>query len=162
MTAAAILVALAAQSPQVDAAPARVIDDLEPALVQRILRHGPLEAPAPDPSNRFEGSNEAARLGQTLFFDTRLSLDGTRACATCHVPSRAFTDGLELPEPAGSSARHTPTLLNAAHQRWFFWDGRADTLWAQVRHPIGSAAEMGTQVAPASGDRQTRPSSVPA
>jgi len=143
MTVGAILLACAAQAPEPAPAPARVVDRLEPAQVLRILRHGPLEAPAPDPSNRFAASNEAARLGQTLFFDTRLSLDGTRSCATCHVPARAFTDGLVLPEPAGSSARHTPTLLNAAHQRWFFWDGRADSLWSQALQPLEDARELG-------------------
>lgn len=146
MTAAAIvlaLVALVAQAPDPVRAPERVIDRLDAALVQRILRHGPLEAPAPDPSNRVATSDAAARLGQTLFFDQRLSLDGTRSCASCHVPSRAFADGLELPEPAGSSTRHTPSLLNAAHQRWFFWDGRADSLWSQALQPLENERELG-------------------
>lgn len=121
----------------------RLVDRLAAKDIQRILRHGPLEPAEPDPTNRVAASDAAALLGQRLFFDTRLSLDGTRSCATCHVPSRAFADGLEVPEPAGSSERHTPGLLDVAHQRWFFWDGRADSLWSQALHPLGNPLELG-------------------
>src|ERR1700733_1476804 len=37
-----------------------------------------------------------AELGRLLFFDTRLSADGTVSCATCHNPKLAFTDGLPV------------------------------------------------------------------
>jgi len=58
---------------------------------------------------------EKIALGQKLFFDGRLSADGTVACATCHDPARAFTDG--RPTSIGIkgrlSQRNSPTILNA-------------------------------------------------
>jgi cytochrome c peroxidase len=47
----------------------------------------------PDPSNRVSGVPAAIALGRQLFFDTRLSRDGTRSCATCHDPAKSFADG---------------------------------------------------------------------
>ena len=62
----------------------------------------------------------------------------------------AFTDGIPLSvrpnvpgaEPIAASPRNAPSLLNVAHQRWFFWDGRADSLWAQAMHPIENPKEL--------------------
>lgn len=116
---------------------------LDEAQIQRILRHGPLEPAAPDPTNRVATSDDAARLGHRLFFDTRLSLTRYHSCASCHMPSRAFADGLDLPVPEGSSPRHVPTVLNSAHQRWMFWDGRSDSLWSQALQPIDNPLELG-------------------
>jgi cytochrome c peroxidase len=118
--------------------------DFEPAEIRRILQHGPWPPPiARDPSNRVSGMPLAVALGQRLFFEPRLSGNGTVACATCHVPARAWTDG--RPRAAGLDRldRNTPTLLDAALNRWFFWDGRADSLWAQSLQPIGDRREMG-------------------
>src|SRR6185503_12062559 len=82
--------------------------------------------------------------GQFLFFDPRLSLPGTIACATCHDPAKNFQDGLPLPNTLGMGKRRTPTLLGAAYQRWFFWDGRVDSLWSQALGPIENPVEMGS------------------
>ncbi|MCY2961167.1 MAG: methylamine utilization protein [Planctomycetota bacterium] len=121
----------------------RLVDQLDATQVQRILRHGPLEPAPPDPTNRVATSDAAAHLGQRLFYDTRLSLDGNHSCTSCHMTSRAFADGLDLPVPAGASERHSPTILNAVYQRWFFWDGRADSLWSQALQPIENPRELG-------------------
>jgi cytochrome c peroxidase len=127
--------------------PARPSADLVAALdaetIRRILRHGPLGEPRPDPTNRVATSPAAAHLGQRLFYDPRLSLTTMHSCASCHMPTRAFADGLPLPSPPGSSERHSPTLLNVAHQRWFFWDGRADSLWSQAIAVIENEKELG-------------------
>ena len=57
--------------------------------IKIILSHGPWPAPAPrDPTNRVSGQPHAIELGMRLFFDQRLSGNGTMACATCHVPER--------------------------------------------------------------------------
>jgi cytochrome c peroxidase len=84
-------------------------------------------------------------LGQKLFFDGRLSADGTVACATCHDPARAFTDG--RPTSIGihgrAGQRNAPTILNALYNKTQFWDGRAKTLEDQAASPIINSVEMG-------------------
>jgi cytochrome c peroxidase len=84
-------------------------------------------------------------LGKTLFFDTRLSADGTVSCASCHDPKRAFTDGKPVAEGIGGrrGARNSPTLLNAMFSTGQFWDGRAGTLEEQAKLPLTNADEMG-------------------
>lgn len=114
-----------------------------PEEVRRILQHSPVPPPPPDPTNAFADDPRAAHFGQYLFFDLRLSANGAISCATCHVPARAFADGKPLAEALGMGERHTPALWNVAQQRWFFWDGRTDSLWSQARHPIESPVEMG-------------------
>src|ERR1700676_5013496 len=81
---------------------------------------------------------EKIELGRKLFFDGRLSADGTVACATCHDPARAFTDG--RPVSVGIKGRvgqrNAPTILNALYTKTQFWDGRAKTLEEQAGLPI--------------------------
>jgi cytochrome c peroxidase len=85
-------------------------------------------------------------LGKKLFFDPRLSGDGTVACATCHDPARAFTDG--RPTSIGIKGRvgqrNAPTLLNAFYNKTQFWDGRVNTLEQQAALPITNPFEMGS------------------
>jgi cytochrome c peroxidase len=81
---------------------------------------------------------EKIALGQKLFFDGRLSADGTAAYASCHNPERAFTDG--KPSSIGVHGRlgqrNAPTILNALYNKTQFWDGRAQTLEDQAALPI--------------------------
>lgn len=107
------------------------------ALIQA-MRWAP---PDPDPSNAVADDPVAAGIGATFFEDTGLSPDGV-GCTTCHAPGLAFTDGLSVGHGVADVLRNTPTLLGAAHQRWMFWDGRADSLWAQALGPIESLLEM--------------------
>ncbi|SFP95774.1 cytochrome c peroxidase [Hymenobacter arizonensis] len=83
-------------------------------------------------------------LGRKLFFDPNLSGTGTRSCASCHQPSRAFTDGLAVNATLSGSAarRNTPTLYNAALQAGQFYDLRASTLENQSLDVIGNRNEM--------------------
>jgi cytochrome c peroxidase len=85
-------------------------------------------------------------LGQKLFFEPRLSGDGTVACATCHDPDRAFTDG--RPVSVGIHGRvgqrNAPTVLNALYNKTQFWDGRVITLEQQAALPITNPFEMGS------------------
>jgi cytochrome c peroxidase len=85
-------------------------------------------------------------LGAKLFFESRLSDDGTVACATCHDPGRAFTDG--RPTSIGVHGkvgqRNAPTVLNALYNQTQFWDGRAHTLEQQAALPITNPFEMGS------------------
>ena len=84
-------------------------------------------------------------LGRKLFFDGRLSVDGTVACSTCHNPARAFTDGREtsIGVKGHSGQRNAPTILNALFNVAQFWDGRAKTLEEQAGLPIVNPYEMG-------------------
>ena len=88
---------------------------------------------------------EKIALGLKLFFDGRLSADGTVACSTCHDPAHAFTDG--RPASIGIDGRvgqrNAPTVLNALYNKTQFWDGRAKTLEDQAALPIVNSVEMG-------------------
>jgi len=87
------------------------------------------------------------RLGRWLFFDTRLSADGTLSCASCHQPSLAFSQ--PTPRSTGirgqQGTRKAPPILNAAFPVYpaFFWDGRAASLAEQAKGPIANPIEMG-------------------
>lgn len=109
--------------------------------VGAVLTYSPVPAPPPDPTNQFADDPNAALLGQHLFFDRRLSKNGQTACATCHDPRDSFVDLDPLATGVLPLERHTPSLWNVAHQRWFFWDGRADSLWAQALIPLESPLE---------------------
>ena len=102
------------------------------------------------------------KLGRELFFDPALSPSGTRSCATCHLPERAFTDGRPraalLAGHRATRARNTPTLINAALQPVLFADGRVRTLEDQATDVIGSAAEMGGSLGAAAMAVSARPS----
>jgi cytochrome c peroxidase len=84
-------------------------------------------------------------LGRKLYFDTRLSKDGTLACATCHDVGRAFTDRRSVSEGIGDhlGKRSAPTTMNAALLQSQFWDGRAASLEEQAKLPILNPIEMG-------------------
>lgn len=108
-----------------------------------ILSHGPWPAPVPnDPSNRVSGKLPAIEFGTRLFFDQRLSGSGTTACASCHVPERNWTDNLRRGIGVTEVDRNTPTLMNLRGQRWYGWDGAADSLWSQSLRPILDAREL--------------------
>jgi cytochrome c peroxidase len=88
---------------------------------------------------------EKISLGQKLFFDRRLSVDGTISCSTCHDPAFAFTD--RKPTSVGVRSRvgqrNAPTILNALYNKTQFWDGRVNTLEEQAALPIVNSVEMG-------------------
>jgi cytochrome c peroxidase len=112
--------------------------------VARILSLGPWPAPTPrDPTNRVSGQPAAIELGRQLFFDAGLSSTGTVSCATCHDPRRGFTDGLPRAQGIAKHDRNTQGLLDVALQRWFGWDGGADSLWAASIRPMLAPGEMG-------------------
>ncbi len=83
-------------------------------------------------------------LGRELFVDPRLSRDRAMACATCHNPARAFTDGraLSVGVFGRRGARSVPSLVNRGYGKSFFWDGRTTNLEEQVLRPIQDPNEM--------------------
>ena len=88
---------------------------------------------------------ERIALGRKLYFDTRLSKDGTVSCATCHDVSRGFTDRRSVSEGIGDQLgrRSAPTVMNAVLFQSMFWDGRAATPEDQSKLPILNPVEMG-------------------
>ena len=87
---------------------------------------------------------EKIELGRRLFFDRRLSRDGSIACASCHDPERAYSDG--RPIAVGvfgrKGRRNAPAIINRGYGRLFFWDGGVATLEDQVLKPIEDPNEM--------------------
>ncbi|MGB0331252.1 MAG: cytochrome-c peroxidase, partial [Planctomycetota bacterium] len=142
--AAASLLALTACGPET---PAR--DGFEPgfeapvseAALRSALRMSPVPPAPVDPTNRVDADPRAAELGRLLFYSTALSKDGDVSCASCHLPEKSFVDGRRLALGVLPLERHTMSLWNLAHQRWFFWDGRADSLWSQSLVPIEDPLE---------------------
>jgi cytochrome c peroxidase len=108
-----------------------------------LLSLSPVPAPPAARNNPVADDPRAAELGHRLFFDERLSTTGEHACATCHDPARHFTDGRRVAEGKGRVHRNTPTLLGAAHQAFWGWDGRSDSLWSQALLPLEDPREMG-------------------
>lgn len=101
-------------------------------------------APAPkDPSNAVDGKSDAIALGKQLFFDKRLSSNGAVSCASCHDPAKGFQDGLAQGHGVGTGNRRTMPVAGADHSPWLFWDGRADSLWAQALGPLENPVEHG-------------------
>ncbi len=124
------------------AAPLRDWSAAERAVLRSLAIRGD-EVPPPDPSNAVADDPRAAALGRELFFDARLSADGEVACASCHRPARAFADDRARSRGLGETRRNAPSLLGAAWQQWFYWDGRRDSQWAQALVPIEHPAEQG-------------------
>jgi len=146
--AAAVLASVPCAAQQPAGAPGVAAHESLPPLDARtrarVLRLERRAAPPADPTNRVADDPRAARLGQFLFFDARLSRDGRFSCASCHDPAQAFTDGRRVSEGRVPLARNAPTLLDVARQRWLFWDGRADSLWAQALQPLEHKDEFDT------------------
>ncbi len=109
----------------------------------RSLSLASLDSLPADPSNKYADRPEAARLGARLFFDARLSGNGRVSCATCHQPDRDFQDGAPLGKGVGVAGRRTMPIAGTAYSPWQFWDGRADSQWAQALGPLESAVEHG-------------------
>lgn len=84
-------------------------------------------------------------LGRKLFFDRRLSFNGTMSCAMCHLPEQGFTSN-ELRTPVGnegaSARRNAPGLMNVAYHPRLFHDGRDGALETQVWGPLLAPDEM--------------------
>lgn len=114
----------------------------EVAILQSLALHNLPPVP-PDPGNAVADDPDAAQLGHHLFFDTRLSANGSVACATCHQPDLHFTD--QRPVGVGLAAvdRNTMGLAGVAYSPWFFWDGRKDSLWSQALEPLENPLEHG-------------------
>ena len=90
-------------------------------------------------------TDEKIALGRALYFDPRLSIDGTVSCATCHDPKEGWSNGEAVATGVGGQrgGRSSPTVINAAYSPFQFWDGRASSLEEQALGPIQNPIEMG-------------------
>jgi len=104
----------------------------------------PLPGAPPVPSDN-PITAEKITLGQQLFFDPRLSVDGTISCNSCHnvmsngTDSRPVSVGIE----GKTGGRSAPTVWNSGYLSTQFWDGRAASLEDQAKGPILNPIEMG-------------------
>jgi cytochrome c peroxidase len=97
------------------------------------------------PAKQLASRDKVIELGRTLFFDPALSANNLRACASCHQPGKAFTDGLPLSqsfEPGKMLTRNAPTVINSVLQRKLFHDGRAFTFEDQAGQVMSNPLEM--------------------
>lgn len=109
----------------------------------RSLSLSSLGALPADKSNRVADLPAARRLGNLLFHDARLSGNGKVSCASCHVDEKQFQDDIPLGKGVGTAGRRTMPIAGTAYSPWQFWDGRADSHWAQALGPLESAVEHG-------------------
>ncbi len=109
-------------------------------LADDLLGLPPLVIPKDNPQ-----TSEKIALGQRLFNDKRLSVDGTVSCASCHHADKAFTDGLKTAKGIKglTGARNAPTVMNAAFYTSFFVDGRSKSLETQALGPLTNPIEHG-------------------
>lgn len=101
-----------------------------------------IKIPADNPMTRAK-----IELGRQLYFDPRMSVDGTISCASCHAPDHAFAAptqfGVGIGEQVGN--RNSPTAYNRILSDAQFWDGRAASLEEQAIGPIANPIEMGNE-----------------
>lgn len=135
VTTALLTVACAATAPEWTA------DELS---ILRDMRVDDLGAPAPDPTNRLADNPTAAHLGASLFSDRQFSANGQVSCASCHRADYGLTDDVPLGRGVGIANRRTMPIAPAVYSPWQFWDGRADSLWAQALGPVENPAEHGS------------------
>lgn len=98
----------------------------------------------PSPTNAYADDPAAAALGERLFFDKHLSVDGTIACASCHRPDQGFSDTrrFSLGVRGQTGDRHAMPITAVAFQSFTLWDGRGDSLWSQPLKAIENPKEM--------------------
>ncbi|MEH6406701.1 MAG: cytochrome c peroxidase, partial [Leeuwenhoekiella sp.] len=103
------------------------------------------------------------KLGKKLFSDPNLSKSKAMACITCHIPEKAYADGLvtNFNNLGNSLKRNTPTLINSVYQKGFFWDGRSSTLMDQISGVFTNAEEFDTSIHEFSEDILTDPEYEP-
>lgn len=115
--------------------------EVEWELIQGMAQRSELPT---DKSNKYSQKSKAKAFGKRLFFEKKLSKNGKIACASCHQKAKNWTDGRTVAQGLKQGTKNTPSLWNISFNRWFFWDGRADSPWAQALQPMENPAEMGS------------------
>ena len=138
-----VLGLLIACGPAVEPPIARVAGDWSADEIAILAAMRAPDRAPPDPTDAVADDPGAVRLGQRLFYDGGLSPSGAIACVSCHSPDHAFADDKPFSVGVGTPGRHTPAIVGSQWGKWFFWDGRADSMWSQALGPIENPAEMG-------------------
>ncbi len=91
------------------------------------------------------GASEIESLDRQLFFDKRLSADGTLNCGMCHRPDTAFADPNPVSTGIGGAKGNfnAPSVLKLQHAKLFLWNGRSTSLEQQTQGPLLNPIEMG-------------------
>jgi hypothetical protein len=141
--------------------PAPVAPAFEPEILplpKQLSSYEEMQIPADNPM-----TPEKVALGRQLFFDKRLSVDGTRSCYSCHVCEKGLTDGLPKAVGALNKAlpRSSPTLWNIGYHKEFYWDGRSGSLEKQgmAAWTAGTWAQSRRNCRETEWDRAIRPNS---
>lgn len=116
-----------------------------------------LTSPTAPPDNPLTG--DRILLGRKLFFDKRLSLHGSKSCATCHLPDHGFAENLNLSISADgrTQRRNAPSVLNVGYLNALTWDGRFHSLEAQALEPFTAWGDMGIELDEALGRLRSEP-----
>ena len=99
----------------------------------------------PEPVYQGRVTNQGFELGKKLFYDSKLSGDGTISCANCHLSFTAFTHvdhAVSHGIRGEKGTRNSPVLINLAWNTTFHWDGGVNHLEVQMINPIQHPAEM--------------------
>jgi cytochrome c peroxidase len=117
-----------------------------------------LSEKAPEPADN-PTTPEKVELGKMLYFDTRLSSNGTVSCFSCHNVMEGGDDhrATSIGVHGQAGGRNAPTVWNAAYHSAQFWDGRAATLEDQAKGPPANPIEMGMDNLDAVSDRIEKP-----
>lgn len=99
-----------------------------------------------DLGNQYLTNKKVIHLGKLLFSSQLLSKNGKISCASCHDIKRSYTDGRQVSKGLGLTSRNSPTLISLSNQKWFMWDGKADSIWSQALMPLLSPLEMGSDI----------------
>ncbi len=97
--------------------------------------------------NKNSVSDAGATLGRVLFYDTKLSINNTVACGSCHHQKDAFADPVGLSEgfEGRKTTRNASSLVNSRYQSAYFWDARETKLEEMVLKPVENHIEMGME-----------------
>jgi cytochrome c peroxidase len=145
MGAAVLLCSCAGPSTEQKAAteaPARPIGT--PIEIKAPLGLPPVPIPADNPATA-----DTVALGRRLYYETKLSVDNTISCASCHGPAMGFADNHPVSTGVNGKkgGRNSPTVFNAAYFTLQFWDGRAPSLEKQAEGPVQNPVEMADTLA---------------
>ncbi len=135
----AALLAFGCGTTEPEAPPEPILPVGETVTIEPPLGLPPVAIPADNPPTA-----DTIALGRKLYYDKRLSIDNTIACASCHDPEAGFADPNQFSEGVGGEkgGRQAPPVMNAAYFTTQFWDGRAASLEEQAGGPVENPIEM--------------------